>query len=138
LVRHFCKTVERGEFSIAQLFSDNSHIGTRALQAYLILIGLAWNRRTITSDELSHNRMQHYDDTVVSLLSCIGGWCHENDLPPLAALIVDSTAGLPIDGSCTESNYPAIQQRVYGLDWYSVIPPSADELASAGRRAATR
>jgi hypothetical protein len=118
---------------MAQFFSDDSHIGTRALQAYLILIGLAWNRRTITADELSHNRMQHYDDTVASPLGCVGGWCHENGLPPLAALIVDNVTGLPADGSYTESDYPAIQQRVYGLDWYSVIPPSSDELASAGR-----
>ena len=123
---------------MAQFFRDDSHIGTRALQAYLILIGLAWNRRTITSDELSHNRMQHYDHSVTSLLGCIRGWCHENDLPPLAALIVDDATGLPAGGLCTATDDLAIKQRVYWLDWYSVIPPSPDELASAGRRAAAR
>ena len=120
---------------MALFFRDDSQIGTRALQAYLVLIGLAWNRRTITYSELSHNRMQHYDDTVASLVGCIGGWCHKNDLPPLAALIVERETGLPADGLSTESDYPAIQQEVYGMDWYSVIPPSSDELASAGGRA---
>ena len=120
---------------MAQFFRDDSHIGTRALQAYLILIGLAWTRRTITSDELSHNRMQHYDDTVSSLVGCVGGWCYENGLPPLAALIVERETELPADGLYTESDYPATTQQVYGFDWYSVIPPSPEELASAGGRA---
>jgi hypothetical protein len=35
-----------------QLFSNDSRQPTRALQAYLVLIGLAWNRQTITYGQL--------------------------------------------------------------------------------------
>jgi hypothetical protein len=119
-----------------QRFSDDSRIGTRALQAYLVLIGLAWNRQTITYGQLSQNQMQYGQGGILaSPLGCIMGWCYENGLPPLTALVVNDQTGLPGEGLYTASDYPATQQRVFGFNWYSLFPPSPDELAAAGERA---
>src|SRR5258708_12437375 len=100
---------------MALFFRDDSQIGARALQAYLVLIGLAWNRRTITYSELSHNRMQHYVDDGIddSLLGCIRGWCYEDDLPPLAALIVNDATELPPHLPLTPSDFSPTKPHLY-------------------------
>jgi hypothetical protein len=120
-----------------QRFEDNSHIRTRALQAYLVLIGLAWHRQTITYGQLSQNQMEKYGHggILAGPLNCIMGWCHESGLPPLTALVVNEQTGLPGEGLYTASDYPATQQQVFEFNWYSLFPPSPDELAAAGERA---
>jgi hypothetical protein len=123
--------------------ADESHDGTQAFQAYLVLIGLAWNRQTITYGKLSQNQMKFGQGGILAdPLGCIMGWCYENGLPPLTALVVNGETGLPGEGLYVErpGELPAAQQKVFRFNqeaggWYSLFPPSADELEAAGQRA---
>jgi hypothetical protein len=122
-----------------ELFSDRSHVNTRALQAYLVLIGLAWNRQTITYGQLSQDQLEFgHGGILASPLGCIMGWCYENGLPPLTALVVNNDSGLPGEGLIVEpqAELPAAQQRVFEFNWYSIFPPDIRELENAEQRAA--
>jgi putative restriction endonuclease len=120
------------------LVEENSHVHTRALQAYLVLIGLAWNRQTITYGELSQYQMQYGQGGILAgPLGCIMGWCFENRLPSLTAIVVNSETGLPGPGLYLEvpGNLPGVQQQVFAFNWYSIFPPTVQELQDAGVRA---
>ncbi|MGO9684223.1 MAG: hypothetical protein ACLPTZ_16865 [Beijerinckiaceae bacterium] len=119
-------------------FENHSHVSTRALQAYLVLIGLAWNRQTITYGQLSQTYMEFgHGGILAAPLGCIMGWCFENGLPPLTALVVNSETGVPGEGLYVEQpgKLPAAQQSVFVFNWYSIFPPKLEELESAGQRA---
>jgi hypothetical protein len=121
---------------MVQKFAANSHYNTRALQAYLILIGLAANRQTTTYAQLSEKMKYGVGPILASPLGCIMGWCYENRLPALTALVVGSETGLPGEGLYTETDLPAAQQKVFSFDWFSLFPPTLAELQEAGQRAA--
>src|SRR4029077_14110375 len=96
-------------------FNDESATATRALQAYLVLIGLASNRQLITYGLLSKHQMEYGDGGILAFpLGCIMGWCYENALPPLTVLVVNKETGIPGAGLGTveDKDYPAAQQRV--------------------------
>jgi len=120
-------------------FENDSHIHTRALQIYLVLVSLAWNRQTITYGAISREQMDRYGDggIINRPLGCIMGWCYENGLEPLTVLVVNEETGVPGGGLITVPNgdWPGAQQRVYSFNWFSVMPPSLDELREAGQRA---
>lgn len=119
-------------------FETGCTIPERALQAYLVLIGLAWNRQTITYGELSEYQMEFGRGGILSgLLGCIMGWCYEQRLPPLTVLVVNNITGIPGDGLTTVEGeeLPAAQQRVFKYNWFSLFPPSLHELEEAGERA---
>jgi hypothetical protein len=119
-------------------FKDDSHRKTRALQAYLVLIGLAWNRQTITYGQLSQLQMEYGKGGVLApILGCIMGWCYENGLPPLTALVVNEETGIPGEGLDVErpGDLPGAQQRVFGFNWFALFPPDQEELEAAGKRA---
>jgi hypothetical protein len=63
-------------------------------------------------------------------LGCIMGWCHENGLPPLTALVVNGETGLPEGGLYVErpGDLSAAQQKgfriQFGIGWL-VLPSPA-------------
>jgi hypothetical protein len=119
-------------------FEQGCRIPERALQAYLVLIGLAWNRQTITYGEISEYQMEFGHGGILSgPLGCIMGWCHEQGLPALTVLVVNDKTGIPGDGLVTVEgeNFPAAQQKVFQCNWFSLFPPSISELEEAGKRA---
>jgi hypothetical protein len=122
-------------------FDDNSHIATRALQIYQVLVGLAWNRQTITYGDLSKEQMGGYGTggILAGPLNCIMAWCQENGLEPLTVLVVTDATGVPGDGLTTVPlrDWPAAQQRVFNFNWFSLMPPSISELEDASRRSST-
>lgn len=124
-----------------RLFSADSHFKTRALQIYLVLIGHAWNRQTITYGQLSQHQMDYGKGGIIApVLGCIMGWCYENGLPPLTALVVNEGTGIPGEGLYVEQpeKLPAAQQEVFAFNWFSIFPPDIDELESAGKRATAK
>lgn len=127
--------------TMVEFFRDESHLHTRALQAYQVLVGLAWNRQTITYGDLSKEQMEEYGGGGIlnRVLGCIMGWCYENGLPPLTVLVVNDQTGVPGGGLTTVPNqdWPASQQDVFGFNWFSIFPPSLGELKEAGERAHT-
>jgi putative restriction endonuclease len=121
------------------LFVDDSHVHTRALQIYQVLLGLAWNRQTITYGYLSREPMEGYGSGGIlnRPLGCIMGWCYENGLEPLTVLVVNDETGVPGVGLITvpDGNWPAAQQRVFDFNWFSIMPPTLVELRESGERA---
>jgi hypothetical protein len=53
-------------------------------------------------------------------------------------LVVNDETGVPGVGLTTVpdgDDWPAAQQRVIAFNWFSIMPPSLDELREAGQRA---
>jgi hypothetical protein len=123
---------------MASYFEQQSHVGTRALQAYLVLIGLAWERKTVTYGDLSREQMGGYGSGGIldRPLGAIMGWCDEHNLPPLTVLVVNDASGVPGVGLKTVPNndWPSAQQGVFKFNWFSVVPPTRDQLDAAWRR----
>jgi len=122
-------------------FAQNSHVPTRALQIYQVLIGLAWNRQTITYGDLSRCQMDGFGSGGIldRPLGCIMGWCYENGLEQLTVLVVRDDTGVPGVGLSVvpAGTWPEAQQRVFHRNWFVIMPPSLTELGEAGERAAT-
>jgi hypothetical protein len=120
-------------------FADDSHLHTRALQIYQVLVGLAWNRQTVTYGALSREQMDGYGSGGIlnRPLGCIMGWCYERGLAPLTVLVVNDDTGVPGTGLITvpDGDWPAAQQRVFAFNWFSIMPPSLSELRECGLRA---
>ena len=114
-------------------FQTDSHHPTRALQAYLILIGRAANQQTIQYRQLGE--MMRYGDSgsiLAAPLGCIMRWCVRENLPALTTLVVEKETGLPSTGLTTvqQNAFPAEQQRIFAFDWYSIFPPTPEQLGS--------
>jgi putative restriction endonuclease len=122
---------------MARRFDDDSERSnpSRALQVYLVLIGNAMRRQTTTYNELAHaigyGNARH---VMGDRLGPIMYWCQQNDLPPLTSIVVREDTGLPGAGFVSPAEVPAEQQRVFNFDWYSIIPPTVDELREALKR----
>lgn len=118
-------------------FDDERTVEARALQIYLILIGAASRRETLTYGELGpmlgHERGGAF---LAQQLGPLMAWCQQNGLPALTTLVVNKETGIPGDGltAVRARDFPAEQQRVFDYDWYSLFPPSIDDLATARDR----
>lgn len=120
---------------------NSTHL-TRAIQAYIILVGLARNRQTITYGDLG--AIMKYGANRGSILfgplGHIMYWCHRHDLPPLTALVVERNTGLPNPKgliTVTSAEVPARQQDVFRFDWCSILPPTEADFRAAHPASAT-
>ena len=113
------------------LFSEHSTNPTRALQIWQILVGAAMQRRTLTYGLLAE--LIHYQVPVAlgRPLAHIMYWCQDNGLPPLTALVVSEQSGLPSEGLQIDGDLHKAREVAFAYDWYSVFPPSVEELAAA-------
>ena len=77
--------------------------------------------------------MMHYGvgPVLAQPLGRIMEWCAREELPALTVLVVEKETGLPSTGLTTvqPNAFPAEQQRVFAFDWYSIFPPSLQDLA---------
>lgn len=113
-------------------FDDDPSNPSRALQIYLILIGCAERRQIITYSALAQSiGYSHAQHIMGDRLAPILYWCQQNDLPPLTSIVVREDTGLPGPGFVGPDALPAAQQRVFRFDWYSIVPPTVDELREA-------
>jgi len=113
-------------------FRDVSHHPERAMQIYLVLIGLAYNRQTVTYGRLSIDQLKYGDGGILAApLERIMKWCQRHSLPPLTALVVNEETGEPGEGLTTvaDRNWPLAFKRVFDFDWFSVMPPTLEDLA---------
>lgn len=114
-------------------FSDDASYATRALQIYLILIGAAHRRQTLTYGQLAE--LMGYEQAagvLAGMLNRVMDWCNNNGLPALTAIVVNNISGIPGSGLGTVENndFPAEQQKVYKYSWYLIFPPTLDELGN--------
>lgn len=114
-------------------FNPSSKHPARALQAWIILVGAAMNRQTLTYESLSVKMYQRKAAGVLDkILGHIAFYCIEQDLPPLTSIVVGKGRGtpgqdIPLDMTALDG----ARERVYAYDWYDEVPPSTDELATA-------
>lgn len=105
---------------------------TRALQAWLILIGRARNRQTLTYSMLDELMTFGNPRALGPILDYIWAYCKIYNLPPLTILVVNKNTGVPSSGM-GEFDF-AQQESVFEFDWYSIAPPSAEELENAHKQ----
>jgi hypothetical protein len=115
---------------MSKIFDDYPSRPYRALQVWLILIGAAKNRQILTYGMVAD--MLGYDGagTLAHTLGHIMFYCQQNELPPLTILVVNQDTGLPGEG-LTGADLNADSEVVFNFDWYSIIPPTPDELKHA-------
>ncbi len=94
------------------------------------LVGLAYNRQTITYEDMS-DLMDYGNARTVSIaLDPVLRYCQENGLRPLTALVVSKYSGVPGGGFTRQyPDVPRVQQKVYACDWHAIYPPTANEFA---------
>ena len=101
----------------------------RTLRTYLILIGCAMTRRTITygtlgtlTDEIALNVSRTHLDPIYN-------YCEANGLPRLAVLGVNQRMGVPGDGyPGPRETIDADREVVYQYDWFNIAPPTIAQL----------
>ena len=100
----------------------------RTLRAYLILIGCAANRQTITYGELA--RLTHeFPFNVSSLhLDPIYFYCEANGLPRLAVLGVDRKGVVGGGYPGPRETIAVDREEVYEYDWCNIAPPAIAQL----------
>lgn len=114
-------------------FNPSSKHPERALQAWVILVGAAMSRQTLTYEGLS---LLMYRKNAAGVLNRVLGhvafYCIENDLPPLTSIVVGKGRGAPGQNIPIDlQNLDAERERVYGHDWYNEFPPTPEMLAAA-------
>jgi hypothetical protein len=100
------------------------------LRAYLILIGCAADRQTVTYDALARRIKRGGPNLLTKPLALITRWCQHHSLPALASLVVERATGLPAPGfaAVSRDEIPREQERVWAFDWYAIFPPTIEEL----------
>ena len=118
-------------------FNPSSNAPARAVQAWLILVGAAMNRQTLTYDGLAQLMFRRKAAGVLDkILGHIAFYCNdEKGLPLLTSIVVGKKRGapghdIPIDPKKIDSE----RERVYRYDWFNIYPPTADELRAAHAR----
>src|SRR3712207_724875 len=97
-----------------EYFGDHPGREHRGVQALQVLIGLAHNRQTITYERMSELLDFCNARTVKYALDPIFRYCKRNDLPPLTALVVHKSNGVPGDAVVEEyPDTPKVQAQVY-------------------------
>jgi len=118
-------------------FEKKSTESTRALQIWQILISKAHNRQSMTCGELADLLKYNGAGVMNRMLGHISWYCDENDLPPLTALVVNKTTGIPGEGLHTLISLKKLnvdRERVYDYAWYAIFPPSPAELVTVFKR----
>jgi hypothetical protein len=101
------------------------------LRAYLVLIGCAADRQTVTYDALCRRIKRGGPNLLAKPLALITRWCQHHTLPALASLVVEQATGLPAPGfsAVGKDEIPREHGRVWEFDWYAILPPTIEELA---------
>ena len=101
------------------------------LRAYLILMGCAADRQTVTYDDLARRINRGGPNILVRPLDLVTRWCQHHSLPAITSLVVEEATGLPAPGysAVSEDEISREQERVWEFDWYGIFPPTIEELA---------
>ncbi len=104
----------------------------RAQQAWQYLIGKAFNRQISRYEELRELMGYRTSNPLGVILGCIMFYCEQNNLPPLTIIVVNKD-GIPGEGFTAEKlkNYHKRREDVFNFPWYTLMPPTAEELRQA-------
>lgn len=111
-------------------FNPSSSHPDRAMQSWVILVGAAMHRQTLTYEGLSILMYGKKAQGVLDkILGHIAFYCKDSELPPLTSIVVGKGKGKPgADIPVNLNELDSERERVYATDWYDVHPPSAVEL----------
>jgi putative restriction endonuclease len=109
----------------------------RAAQLWSLLAHAALGRQILTYDIVAR-LTGVVRPSVGDFLRPIQQFCTENSLPPLTAIVVSETSGLPSAGFIAAADAPAAQVRVFQHNWLEVSAPTVEQLAAAYNRAPDR
>ena len=112
-------------------FNSIRTVESRAVQIWQILVGLAYNRQTITYGKLSKLLGFKGAGTMGKFLDPIMKYCKLNGLPPLTVLVVGKYVGVPGEGLITVKDADLEREQVYDYDWFNIYPPDETEFAKA-------
>ena len=112
-------------------FDSIRTVESRAVQIWQILVGLAYNRQTVTYEKLSKLLEFKGAGTMGQFLEPIMKYCKLNGLPPLTVLVVEKYLGVPGAGLTTVQNADLGREQVYEYNWFNVYPPDETEFAQA-------
>ena len=106
----------------------------RAWQVWPVLAWTARNRQLITYDILGKLTGMHAAG-FGPILEQIQSYCLLKGLPPLSAVVVSKSTGLPSMGfvAATGADVPRSFQRVFDHDWLATACPTPDALEAAAR-----
>lgn len=114
-------------------FGDQATLAARGLQIWLVQIGKAHNRQTMTYGDLARLLGFKGAGTLANMLGHVFYYCRQHELPPLTCLVVNHETGLPGEG-LTGVDLNRAGEQVYAFDWFAIYPPSPLELEEAYRR----
>ena len=112
-------------------FDSIRTVESRAVQIWQILVGLAYNRQTITYEKLSRLLGFKRPGTMGQFLNPLMRYCKLNGLPPLTVLVVGKYLGVPGDGLITVKDADLEREQVYDYNWFNVYPPDETEFTQA-------
>jgi hypothetical protein len=101
----------------------------RALQIYYVLLGLAYNRQTMTYENLAE--IIGIGNVAVSLtqpLEILMKYCKANNLPPLTILVVQKHTGIPGQGLTTIEDLNKDREKVFNFEWFKQKPLELKDL----------
>jgi putative restriction endonuclease len=117
-----------------QKFDDIRTDEARALQVYLVLLGLAADRKTTTYGLLAKTLGFGGAGVFSGILGHIMFWCEQNKLPALTSLVVGGKSGIASHGLVKAKDKDAAREEVYKFSWYDVVPPTALDLEKAHQK----
>jgi hypothetical protein len=98
------------------------------IQAWLILVGKARNRQTITYGDLSELMLKKRAPRSKAMrLGYLFAYCKDRGLPPLPAIVVTKKIGQPAPDAPYTNSVKDIND-VFRFDWYGIHPPTEADL----------
>ena len=107
-------------------------IAERAAQAWSLLAFAATNRQTLTYELVGKLTGMHAAG-LGTVLEPIQSYCLEHGLPPLSALVVNKSTGLPGQGFTGAMDVPHAFIQVFEHDWLATPCPTPEKLDEAVR-----
>jgi hypothetical protein len=103
-----------------------------ALRLYLILACCVARGESVTIDALTQRAKKTELAALAAPLTQVAAWCRSNRLPALTSIVLETRTGSPpLDFKAVEwAQIPDEQERVWGFDWYTIMPPALTELTS--------
>jgi len=108
-------------------------IPERSAQVWSLLALAATHRQTLTYELVGKLTGMHAAG-LGPILEPIQSYCMLNGLPPLSALVVGKSTGLPSPGFVAATDVPREFIRVFEHDWIGTRCPSPEELTAAAQR----
>jgi len=105
----------------------------RAAQVWSLLVCAARERKTYTYGGVADILGFRGAGVMAQILGCVMWYCEVHGLPPLTALVVNRTTGLPGEGLSTVQDPNADREAAFSFDWFELEPPQVSDFASVDR-----